>query len=298
MLTSGRALVLATIITVTSPSAALADGGGGGGSGTVTVAGDNRGGYVSTSVTAPATDGSHVQTASTSSGGGSGVTCTWTENPAFAEDLFLNWVGWGEKGGHWYDVRCSDGSYFQSIYVPPAANNVSPAIALAGSLARQALNRLALPVPSVGLNPRGRALVNLPEWFWIPRSQWRTLTQRTSAGPVWAEVAARPVSTSWDPGDGSAAVTCAGPGTPYDSSQPASDQSTDCSYTYRRSSADQPQTGPNANDRFFTVTVTTTWAVTWVGSAGTGGTLPVMTRSTSFELPVAQRESVVTGGSG
>ena len=37
----------------------------------------------------------------------------------------------------------------------------------------------------------------------------------------------------------------------------------DCSHTYRRSSAEQSQTGPSVNDRFFTVTVTTAWRVSW-----------------------------------
>jgi hypothetical protein len=115
---------------------------------------------------------------------------------------------------------------------------------------------------------------------------------------VWAEVTATPVSTTWDAGDGSAPVTCAGPGTAYDRSLPESQQSTDCSHTFRRSSADQPQTGSSVNDRFFTVTVTTSWQVTWTGSAGGGGTLPVLTTSSSFPLAVAQRQTVVTGGSG
>jgi hypothetical protein len=111
-------------------------------------------------------------------------------------------------------------------------------------------------------------------------------------------VTARPMSVSWDPGDGSQPVVCAGPGTPYDTSESADAQRTDCSYTYARSSASQLQSGPNENDRFFSVTVTTSWSVTWVGASGTGGTLPVMTRSSTFPLAVAEREALVTGGSG
>jgi hypothetical protein len=93
-------------------------------------------------------------------------------------------------------------------------------------------------------------------------------------------------------------VVCDGPGTPYDTSRPATGQSTNCSFTYRHSSAEQPQTGPSQNDRFFTVTVTTTWQVTWTGFGGSGGTLPVLTTASSFPLPVTQRETVVTDSSG
>ena len=135
-------------------------------------------------------------------------------------------------------------------------------------------------------------------WWWIPPKQWVALTQRTRAGPVWARVTATPTSTIWDPGDGSTPLTCDGPGTPYDKSRPASEQSTACSHTYTQSSAGQPQTGPNANDRFFIVRVTVTWRVTWVGAGGTGGALPPITRSATFPLRVDDRETVVTDGSG
>jgi len=226
------------------------------------------------------------------------VTCRWIENSAHLEDEYLHWLGWGKPGGHWYDVKCSDGSLFLSMYVPPAPNNVPPAVVLAGALAERSVNRLPLPTPDVQLNPRGQALVNLPEWFWVPRSAWSSLSQRTQAGPVWARVTAAPTSLSWNPGDGSPAVTCAGPGTPYDPTVSASAQSTQCSYTYTHSSAGQPQSGPRPNDRFFTVTVTTTWSVTWVGSGGASGQLPVISRSRSFPLSVAERQAVVTGGSG
>jgi hypothetical protein len=265
----------------------------------VSVEGDKFGGYVDTTVTIPGTE------SGTATGGGSGsaahgedaLSCTWTEEPEFAQSLW-DWMGAGEPGGRWYDVRCSDGSVYIGVYVPPASDSVPPDVALAGSLARTVVNRLQLPDPQVGQSPVGQALVGLPTWWWVEPGTWRVLRQRTSAGPVWAEVTATPVSTSWDPGDGSEPLICSGPGTAYDRSRPESVQSTDCSYTYRRSSAQQPQTGPNANNRFFTVTVTTTWQVTWRGSAGSGGQLPALTRTSSFPLAVAQRQTVVTGGSG
>jgi hypothetical protein len=267
----------------------------------VVVAGDKYGGYVDTTVTAPSSSGPPSTQGGTPAGGTSdAVTCTWTEDPSYSESLseLWDWTAAAEPGGRWYDVACSDGSSYQAVYVPPASDTVPPPVVLAGTLARTLSSRLQLPTPVAGRSPAGWALVGLPTWFWVDPGSWRTLRQRTSVGPVWAEVVAAPVSTTWEPGDGSAPFTCAGPGTVYDQSRPDGLQSTDCSYTYRRSSADQPQTGPTDNDRFFTVTVTTRWQVTWTGSGGTGGTLSALTRSSSFSVAVAQRQTVVTGGSG
>jgi hypothetical protein len=168
----------------------------------------------------------------------------------------------------------------------------------AQALAQEAVNRLPLPLPSAEHNPTGDAVTNLAVWWWVPSAQWHTLSQRTSAGPVWAQVTARPVSSTWDAGDGSQPLLCQGPGRPYDPDASPEAQSTDCSYTYTRSSAGQPQTGPEANDRFFTVRVTVVWQVSWTGSGGTGGVLPPISRTSSFRLRVQDRETVVTEGSG
>jgi hypothetical protein len=265
----------------------------------VQVTGDNKGGYVSTVVQAPGapTDDPAPSTSSTSADD-TAVRCTWTENSKHLEDEYLHWIGWGEPGGRWYDIRCTDGSMYFSIYVPPAANNVAPGLVLANALAQRAANRLPLPAPTIRYNPSGAALVNLATWLWVDPRQWRSITQRTAAGPVWARVTARPVKTVWDPGDGSPTLTCRGGGTPYDSSNPADGQTTDCSHTYTRSSADQPQSGPDPNDRFFTVTVTVYWQISFTGNGGAGGALPAMTRTTQFPLRVEEREAVVTSGSG
>jgi hypothetical protein len=252
----------------------------------------NNNGVVGTAVVAPGHDGSHsAATVSDSSGTAS---CRWVDS---VSDALPHTVHLGP--GTWLANFClGRGQVGMPIFVPAGQKGAARLLVTPGALAQRAANELHLPTPVVGRNPTTQALVNLPEWFWIPRNQWHPLTQRTAAGGVWAVVTARPVSTSWNPGNGSQPVTCWGPGTPYDTSVPVSDQTTTCSYTYPRSSADQPQTGPNPNDRFFTVTVTTKWSVSWVGAGGAGGALPVIARTTTFPLAVAQRETVVTSGSG
>jgi hypothetical protein len=254
----------------------------------------NNNGVVGTRVVAPGHHGLRKVATVSYSSGGSG--CRWVDSPSALGALpYTVHLG---KGTWWAEFCPGRGEVGLPVFVPAAGQGAVRVTETPGTVARRAVKHLVLPLPKVGLDPRGQALVGLAEWFWIPRAQWRPLKQRTSAGGVWARVTARPVSTSWDPGDGSPPVKCQGPGTPYDASLPASAQSTDCSYAYTTSSVGRPQTGSNPNDRFFTVTVTTTWAVGWVGAGGTAGTLPAMTRTRSFRLPVEQRETVVTGGSG
>lgn len=262
----------------------------------VVVTGDNQGGSVTTDVRAPDTGGDLTSSSSHPTRHSPSITCTWSQLSDFAETVFFEVTG--RSGGHFYDVRCSDGSLSLAVYVPPTAPNVPPEVAVAGTLAQEASNRLPLPAPGAQHNPSSDALVGLATWWWVDPQQWGPLQQRTQAGPVWAEVTARPVRSVWDAGDGSEPVVCAGAGRPYDRGRPAREQSSDCSYTYPRSSASQPQRGPDPNDRFFTVTVTVYWQISWVGSGGNGGALPEIARSSSFPLRVVERQTLVTDGSG
>ena len=169
-----------------------------------------------------------------------------------------------------------------------------------GVLAARAVNFLPLPAPAVNHSPDRiggipETVVGIPTWWWVSPASFRVLRQTTAAGGVSATVTAIPVSTIWSPGEpGLPPLVCAGAGTPYDPSVPATAQSTNCATTYTRSSAGQPQTGPDPNDRFFTASATTTWRVTWVGSDGTAGVLPALTRTTTFPIAVAELQAVNT----
>jgi hypothetical protein len=112
-------------------------------------------------------------------------------------------------------------------------------------------------------------LTGAPMWLWMPSQSWRTLHQRTEAGAVWAEVTARPMTQTWDFGDGSPPLTCVGPGTPLTDTDRAFDGSPDCGYRYTVSSKDQPHGR-------YTVRVVVAWQVSWVGSGDTGGVLEPM----------------------
>jgi hypothetical protein len=203
-----------------------------------------------------------------------------------------DWEGHEPGDGAVYDITCIDGSSGGTwggnrwrATPPPGYRLPSPAV-----LAVEALKTLQVPSPEPRYNPSPRAVVGLGTWLWVDPAQSRPLSARAVAGPVWSEVTVTPASTRWDPGDGHEAIRCAGPGTPY----PA--ESTDCAYTYDRSSAGLPKA--RSGDPSYTAWVSMTWAVTWRGSGGTSGTLPAITRTTSFPVAVMERQTVVTDSRG
>ncbi|WP_395108085.1 hypothetical protein [Actinomadura sp. SCN-SB] len=180
--------------------------------------------------------------------------------------------------GDWLDVAC------QMLQRPDADADSAPAVT-PGQLATTRWQQLPIPLPQVRTAPpRGTdGLVGLPQWFWI--ANWSARTARAQAGAVWAEVTARPTSMTIHPGAGLPSITCPGPGTAYDPARSAASQQSDCSYTYPQSSAAQPRGA-------YRVTVTVVWGGTWVGSDGSGGSLPPLSRSTSFALRIAEAQGL------
>lgn len=179
----------------------------------------------------------------------------------------------------WYWRVCPDGST-DLIPVPVGEPAVDPTV-----LRGEAVDRLALPAPAVGMNPPGDQVVHIESWLWVDKAMWTTYSESVSAGGVTTTVSAIPLSVTWEMGNGDT-VVCAGPGTAYDPSRPAADQATDCAYTYRHSSAGQP-------GEAYQVTATVEWEVSWsvTGAAG-GGALPAMLTSSSVGVRVAEMQAL------
>jgi hypothetical protein len=158
-------------------------------------------------------------------------------------------------------------------------------------LAEQAYANLSPPTLSVGTAPPSGqdGLVGLPEWFWIDAANYLTLSRTVSLAGLSATVTAKPGPLVINPGDGQASFTCPGPGAQYNAAESAGSQQSDCTFLYT-----QPSLGQPGNE--FTVTVSVTWTATWTGSGGTGGTLAPITRTTTIQLPIAQAETVFSGG--
>jgi hypothetical protein len=168
----------------------------------------------------------------------------------------------------------------------PRAAPPSPA-----QLAQQAAASFRLPLPSGHRSPsesvRYKGVpftwVNLWTYFWTDATTWRTLSAAARAGGVWARVIARPVSLTFDPGDGSPAVSCAGPGHPWVNTDGNAAPAGGCGFRYR-----------DVTDRTITSTQTITWQLTWTGSGNTSGTLAQRSTSTSAQLRVMQIQVVTT----
>lgn len=153
-------------------------------------------------------------------------------------------------------------------------------------LAEETVEEMALPLAGVAMSPPEGSdhLVNLASWLWV--DNWRPVSTSATLRGVTVTVTATPESVTWDMGAGDPAVVC-GAGRAYDPSVPDEQQSTDCSYTYRRSSFGEP-------DERFRGAATMRWSIAWTSSTGeTGALAPVSTRR-PFALRVAEGQAVVT----
>lgn len=220
-------------------------------------------------------------------GGGAAPVCEWVklapEEALIADRLVESGDGpaRGDGPGAWYRHTCvgSTGSTSTIVWV---ADRVDPLV-----LARQAADRAAIPSPPLAFNPAPEegAVVNVETWLWVDRSAWRPVSAQAAAGGITVTATAAPQRVVWEMGNGDR-VTCDGPGTAYDRSKRPAEQTTDCSYTYRASSA-------RAEGGTFRVTATVSWAVTWsvTGAAG-GGSLGTVSRSQSVRMPVREIQAV------
>jgi hypothetical protein len=223
------------------------------------------------------------------SGGSATYTCTYTK----ASEAVLQRTGTGPPAaGYQWDIMTCPGSdngtlggQLVQVNIKTGAPAISPV-----ELLRIAIGELSVPTltaqtaPPMGKN----GLVGLPEWFWVPKSQWRGVSITVSAGPVWADASAAPTALTFAPGGGQADTSCAGPGAEFNRSKSASAQQTACSYTYQQPSAGQPGNAYQA-------ALVVTWTISWTGSGGVGGTITTgYTTGTAFPLRVAQAEALVT----
>ncbi len=215
-------------------------------------------------------------------------TCTYTK--ASAGILERTGTGPPQPGYQWDIMTCPGSSgplngELVEVSIKTGAPAISPL-----QLLEIAIGHLRVPsLEAFTAPPRGKdGLVGLPEWFWVPASQWHRVSVTVSAGPVWATAIARPTAIAFAPGGGLPAVACPGPGIAFDPALPASQQQTSCSYLYAEPSAGQPG---NA----YQVALIVTWTISWTGSGGAGGVITTAyATETGFGLRVAQGEALVT----
>ena len=218
-------------------------------------------------------------------GGGGTIRCrserlTEEETLVVVDMVAIGYVPPAEGDGAWYRRRCfdEDGTVV-SAEIVWRADAVS-----ASALASDAWDVSRIPLPDINLNPSEERdqVVHVATWMWV--EQWAPISASASAGGVTVTVTAVPSHVEWDMGDGTV-VTCRGPGTPYDERKRAEEQRTDCSHTYEKSSASQP-------DARYGIDATSYWHVTWVSSNGESGDLGTVGRTNSIRVRVAEIQAV------
>jgi len=231
-------------------------------------------------------------------GGGGNVTCRWygldaeSENPAGAVNWDLLRNPPAEMVGVMVSVLrvCDDGTGAPGdaevvrLRVPTG----QPPPADPRQLAAMARSRLPLPLPVAHTSPTGEQTVNLETWMWV--ENWTDQTRSASAGGVTATVVARPVRQAWTFGVPGETKVCTDAGRPYDLSLQPWQQSTTCGYTFRHSSASQP-------DAVYQVKASLVWHITWSSNIGAGGDLGFVTRTATIPMSVAEHQALIVNRS-
>jgi hypothetical protein len=182
--------------------------------------------------------------------------CTYTAEPSATATLGVG----GAQPGEWVFPECSgpgDVDPMPPVWVTDAQAAAATVAVDPVEVGQQAVKQLALGLPTIEMAPPSGSpqLVNVATWLWIDPGAWQTLTATATAGTVTATATAAPSKVVWDMGDGQS-VTCDGPGTPYDPSDP--NATTGCSYTWGQAGT-------------YMVTATVYWSVTWTAAGAAGG---------------------------
>lgn len=195
----------------------------------------------------------------------------------------------GSGPGGWYFRTCLGGNEVGSgvVWLPDGGGTAPapPPVVVA----RQAVDRLALPDPEIAASPAPglEQLVSVPTWLWLQRGAWRDRSATAAVPGVSVTATATPTKVTWSMGDGSQ-VVCRGPGTPYRASFNPGGGSPDCGHTYRRSSAGQPGGA-------FQVTAVISWSISWAGGGETG-TLPDLETTSTAAFRVSESQALVGDG--
>jgi hypothetical protein len=283
--------VAVTLWSISWMSAASADGAGG----------SDGGNTISVGASSSASTGSTGASSGDGHEGVPGVSCALV---ALTPDVYATFdlQPGGPTPGSWFFLQCSNAPSATGVlqWVPaPTAGPTAPAAGVIERSERAAAVRaetsIVLPNPIIELNPPEFSIVNIPTWLSLNPVAWRTFTATATAGSVSARATATPVLVTWSMGDGRT-VACKGPGQAFVAEGSANLPSSNCTYSYTKSSLGEPSPDGLPNDAAFTITATITWAVSWnaVGVQG-GGSLPSLQTQSSIQRRVEQVESVVTG---
>ena len=219
--------------------------------------------------------------------GGVWSRCTYARLPDTPEAVGLldAYLGRPDGEGAWYQVRCPVEGSATAVEIRDT-RWVPRRVVTTEVVIQEARERLVLPKPMIVLNPAAEHLQVVHIKTWLHTDEWQPWSETAVIDGLEATVTATPTSVTWTTGDG-ATVECAGPGALYDFSRPAAAQDTDCGHVYRVTSARQP-------NQAYTLTATTTYALTWTaaGAVGASGSLGTVDRAASVPVRVAEVQAL------
>jgi hypothetical protein len=112
--------------------------------------------------------------------------------------------------------------------------------------ATDAYGNLRAPAVVPRTSPGSPSVVQLDTWFWLPLAAFNPAVPLRGSSADGMVAIATAQDTTWDPGDGSATIVCAGAGVPY-----AAGASSDCTHVYRKASfSPQPTTDAKGNPAY------------------------------------------------
>jgi hypothetical protein len=194
-----------------------------------------------------------------------------------------------------YPIKHADGKNTRTLYYKLCNNYIDSYHWINDSaparIAEQAENKVSRLVPMLLTRTAPAAdkmVVNVGTWFWVPRAVWKPVSVTayipTTAGPIVVTTTATPSRVIYTPGDGSAAVSCKGPGTPWSRSR--GDRATsNCMYTYKSASHTRVATTYRSK-------MSIKWNVSWRSNIGAAGPLPSITLGLNTNVRVRELQAL------
>lgn len=185
----------------------------------------------------------------------------------------------------WYDVICwRDGNNEMEIQIIVVINEGVPPEVIRDIAAA----RLEPPPPSAETSPplAAETYVRVPTWLWLDPVYWLPVEASETRGLTTVTVRATPTQARWAMGDGGE-VTCSGPGVAWTAG--ASEDATDCGYTYLHSSYGEP-------GGRFDASVTVSWQFEWWINDVYQGVFGTVDVPAGFGIAVAEIQAIETGG--
>ncbi|MEM9655444.1 MAG: hypothetical protein AAGA65_25360 [Actinomycetota bacterium] len=186
--------------------------------------------------------------------------------------------------GRWLLYNCGIDFYLFAEGGPPVTFD---------DLILDVISQLDPPDPPLQPTPdHGRHVVQMPSWLAIDSDYWyETRTARADTAPLgrfFVEASLTPTHIEWDLGNGEPPLTCANPGTVWQSGLPES--ANDCEYTYA-----QPSINPPDNE--WELTATIHFEVTDVQTnpeldPADFGPWPLITRTSTETIQVVEIQAV------